>query len=487
MSRPTHMTIPDLYRAVHSPLRKAVSWREALFAPKPALTMAYIRILLFSFFVYKLLSRDFRIFGLAPESILHWYPSGTFVPMLDYNFMGWPLITDLTTGHFVHWVLPLPNESAMSCIYWSSIALCAAVVFLGRGPRNLLAISAFALLNYQWGFLWRSLHDVDSVFIHLMIAFFYCFTRGQEALVIRARVSPMTYTRESGWFYSMAVFAFVFYYFTSGINKVVDIGFVDWFRYPFTQIVVYVHDLRQAGVWWYVPELHYRYLSNMRWLDYVAVPMVYFSHLSIPMMFFWRKSIPYYMLFYFLFHAMAVGVVICFSGNIFVWLLLVPVHRLFQPVVAVWDGRGASARAWVTRLGRLNWLGLVHFVSADEVAQAKPEWVDGWPERMRHDQTWVRGVGSSDEHYGYDGWRRLAWALPVVWPVLPLLYLPPVPFIGRRVADWMARKRTRENVGTAASDPAATRLSGRTAIDVAHGHVVPPSKRRASEAQTSDE
>jgi predicted DCC family thiol-disulfide oxidoreductase YuxK len=40
---------------------------------------------------------------------------------------------------------------------------------------------------------------------------------------------------------------------------------------------------------------------------------------------------------------------------------------------------------------------------------------------------------------GFDAYRLLAWALPVFWPILPLLYLPPVRWLGwkiyRRVAD----------------------------------------------------
>jgi predicted DCC family thiol-disulfide oxidoreductase YuxK len=40
---------------------------------------------------------------------------------------------------------------------------------------------------------------------------------------------------------------------------------------------------------------------------------------------------------------------------------------------------------------------------------------------------------------GFDAYRSLAWVLPLAWPILPLLYLPPVRWLGwriyRRVAD----------------------------------------------------
>jgi predicted DCC family thiol-disulfide oxidoreductase YuxK len=44
---------------------------------------------------------------------------------------------------------------------------------------------------------------------------------------------------------------------------------------------------------------------------------------------------------------------------------------------------------------------------------------------------------------GFDGLRRLAWVLPAMWPVAPLLYVPPLPWLGRRMYRWIARRRYR--------------------------------------------
>ncbi|HEY1629001.1 MAG TPA: DUF393 domain-containing protein [Tepidisphaeraceae bacterium] len=50
---------------------------------------------------------------------------------------------------------------------------------------------------------------------------------------------------------------------------------------------------------------------------------------------------------------------------------------------------------------------------------------------------------------GFDAYRSLAWILPLFWIVLPLLYLPPVRWLGwriyRRVAD--NRRGCEYNVG----------------------------------------
>lgn len=49
----------------------------------------------------------------------------------------------------------------------------------------------------------------------------------------------------------------------------------------------------------------------------------------------------------------------------------------------------------------------------------------------------IRGDGRIEA--GYDGYRMLAWVLPPLWLILPLLYLPPVRALGmkiyRKVAD----------------------------------------------------
>jgi hypothetical protein len=38
--------------------------------------------------------------------------------------------------------------------------------------------------------------------------------------------------------------------------------------------------------------------------------------------------------------------------------------------------------------------------------------------------------------------RRLLWVLPAGWPLVPLLYLPGIIVLGRRVYGWVAARRT---------------------------------------------
>jgi predicted DCC family thiol-disulfide oxidoreductase YuxK len=44
---------------------------------------------------------------------------------------------------------------------------------------------------------------------------------------------------------------------------------------------------------------------------------------------------------------------------------------------------------------------------------------------------------------GFYAFRRLAWALPPVWWLIPLLYVPGVSFVGERIYGYIARNRSR--------------------------------------------
>ena len=43
---------------------------------------------------------------------------------------------------------------------------------------------------------------------------------------------------------------------------------------------------------------------------------------------------------------------------------------------------------------------------------------------------------------GFDGFRTLAWAVPLLAPIAPLLYVPGVPQLGRVVYRWVAAHRS---------------------------------------------
>jgi predicted DCC family thiol-disulfide oxidoreductase YuxK len=56
----------------------------------------------------------------------------------------------------------------------------------------------------------------------------------------------------------------------------------------------------------------------------------------------------------------------------------------------------------------------------------------------------MHGIDPKEKVYtGFDTYRALGWILPLGWIALPLLYLPPVSWLGRRIYRAIAAGRHR--------------------------------------------
>ena len=118
------------------------------FTPKPLATITYIRVFIFSFFLYKLLSRDYRIFSFASFRVLGIDSSEVYKSYLDYAALSNHILTDILTFHWIHWFVPFPSFQTLSFIYFSTIVFCIVVIIFGRGPKNLYCIISFIFLTY---------------------------------------------------------------------------------------------------------------------------------------------------------------------------------------------------------------------------------------------------------------------------------------------------------------------------------------------------
>jgi predicted DCC family thiol-disulfide oxidoreductase YuxK len=58
---------------------------------------------------------------------------------------------------------------------------------------------------------------------------------------------------------------------------------------------------------------------------------------------------------------------------------------------------------------------------------------------------------------GFDAWRALSWRLPLLLPLAPLLHLPPVAALGRRVYRRIADTRQRDGCGDELCSPGSAR------------------------------
>ena len=301
-----------------------VSGRNSFLAaydrPVPLFNMIYVRLFVCIFFVWKILSRDFEMFGTLPDGILYYYPYRIYS---DYMLTtGLPGLMELATFHWIHWLTGMPDAAALHVVKWFAVAVCVMHAVFGAGPKRILAVLNYALVMYLWGFLFMFGQDFDAVYIYQGVLFCLMFTRHDSLPLWRLRKKHITGNDiEAGRSFSAILLIFVLYYFGSGINKLSDISFAQWFDYNLVGTVELALDQGRLG-YMSTPFEFFSIISGHDWINYIAVPAVYISHLLIPLVFFRRIFIYEFALFYFLFHFITMAVAIAFTGYLFVWAML---------------------------------------------------------------------------------------------------------------------------------------------------------------------
>lgn len=107
--------------------------------------------------------------------------------------------------------------------------------------------------------------------------------------------------------------------------------------------------------------------------------------------------------------------------------------------VVLYDGQCRLCQKSVRLLQRLDWF---HRLAYQD-ARAETNWPVTEPplqfEQLMSEMHVVTPRGRV--HRGFMAFRWIAWRLPLVAFVAPLLYVPGVPALGRRVYRWVARNR----------------------------------------------
>ncbi|HMP01599.1 MAG TPA: DUF393 domain-containing protein [Gemmatales bacterium] len=106
----------------------------------------------------------------------------------------------------------------------------------------------------------------------------------------------------------------------------------------------------------------------------------------------------------------------------------------------LYDGLCPLCQRSVRVLRRLDWLNRVQFQDArhvDEIPAVEPP-LD--PNRLLEEMHLIPPAGPTIYH-GFGAFRWLAWRLPALWLLAPLLYVPGVPWLGQKVYLWVARNR----------------------------------------------
>ena len=306
------------------------SFYKKLYEPAPASFIGWTRIVILSLLLYKLLSRDFSIFGILPETLAVAYPANVFDPLDAYVLLGYKWFVDLCTFHWIHWFLSFPSELTLYFIQLFLEFMLVIALFFGGGYKKINYLIIYVLSMYLLGFLFRIGSDIDEIFVQMQIVLLlFLFKEKETYILFFKQQKPLNYTKENGWFFSMVLLIFIGYYFLAGVTKVVDISLLDWGRFELSSLVELSYIKETLGDdrgWFYFREL----LMSVSWLDIPGTVVVYMEHLLIPLLFFRREYIPYAWFIYFLFHLSSLGINLFFTGVFLSWLVFFPVHKIFE-------------------------------------------------------------------------------------------------------------------------------------------------------------
>lgn len=117
-------------------------------------------------------------------------------------------------------------------------------------------------------------------------------------------------------------------------------------------------------------------------------------------------------------------------------------NRLFaEPIRVLYDGNCGLCRRTMGVLGVFDWFQQLRPVNALDRSRVESEglgYLDDADLMQDMHAAWRAGDDWRDAR-GYAAYQAIAWRVPLLWPVAPLLYLPPVAAVGRgvyrRVAD----------------------------------------------------
>lgn len=109
-------------------------------------------------------------------------------------------------------------------------------------------------------------------------------------------------------------------------------------------------------------------------------------------------------------------------------------------VIVLYDGECALCQKSVRLLRRLDWRKRLAYHDARDVGHLPPTSVTLEPNRLLEEMH-VLTADRTQALAGFQAIRRIAWLVPLLWPIAPLLYLPGVPRLGQRVYLWIAQNR----------------------------------------------
>ena len=108
--------------------------------------------------------------------------------------------------------------------------------------------------------------------------------------------------------------------------------------------------------------------------------------------------------------------------------------------VVLYDGLCPLCQRSVRVLKRLDWMHRLHFQDCRDTPNLPPSAVPLELKKMLEEMHVVT-PDRKRAYAGFAAFRWMAWRIPVLWPFAPLMYIPGVPWLGRKVYLWVAKNR----------------------------------------------
>jgi predicted DCC family thiol-disulfide oxidoreductase YuxK len=103
----------------------------------------------------------------------------------------------------------------------------------------------------------------------------------------------------------------------------------------------------------------------------------------------------------------------------------------------LYDGQCPFCIRSVKLAKRLDWFNRLRPADARTVRDAS---IPISPERLMEEMHLIT-PGTVKIYHGFGAFRWMAWRLPLLWVLVPFLYLPGIPTLGQKIYLWIARNR----------------------------------------------
>ena len=409
-------------------------WSRFWYRPGSAAELGFCRMLFYALLLVLYGPRDMA--GWAEVSPVFFQP----IPLFRVLGLG---------------VLP-PTALWVMAAVWKVLLATSALGLATRVSTAGTAILAPYLLGLPQNFGKIQHADAILVFAMAILAFSRCGDGWSVDSLIRAARRPLAPpplpSGEYTWPIRMMWLLMSLIFFAAGVAKLRHSG-LSWITSnALAGYLIRSNDpiARPDGAPWtnWGP-----WLARVPWLAGAAGAVSLLLELSFPLALFSRTARRIIVPGVF---AVQIGILLLmgpdFQRFLVCYLFWVPWNRMGETITRaaarrprhalIYDGACGLCRSTVAVLQRLDLAGRVEFLDA---LSDWPRIHLAYPSLAQEDCLATMHVVMADGRIekGYDAYRALSWSLPLLWPVAPLLYVPGVPVVGRKIYAAVAARRHR--------------------------------------------